>query len=182
MIIKSFDDLNLDYIFKIPFHPPGKTICDNDTNILVIPLSNSACTTDTLKHIVTYCENHINDTPWDPSSRFDDFEEDEYDLEEARLQESICFWDNEFLNKVAKRNTPNEHTWDADKREKFYDLMVAAHYLAIESLVETGGKWIAKQVKGKNPDVVREILGMTANPEVNQVVNQGANNVREGAV
>ncbi|RKP14078.1 E3 ubiquitin ligase complex SCF subunit sconC [Piptocephalis cylindrospora] len=101
-----------------------------------IPLPN--VTGPVLKRVLEYCEHHKDDAAVDA-------EEAEDDYSQPRVNEEIEPWDRDFIG---------------SKQEVIFELILAANYLDIRSLLELGCKVIASQIKGKTPEQIRETFGI----------------------
>lgn len=124
-----------------------------------MPLSNSSCITEILKLIAKYCEHHMDDVAWSAHTRYDEFEMDEYDLEDERLKEPLTYWDWDFFNRLAM-GTGGDTFWAQQGRATFYNLMIAAYYMGIDGLVEVGGKFLCNLMKGKTQAQINDFLNI----------------------
>ncbi|KAI9351206.1 Skp1 family, dimerization domain-containing protein [Obelidium mucronatum] len=96
-----------------------------------IPLPN--VTGKTLERVIAYCQAHKDDPPADPEAKPKPSE----DIDEA---------DKVFMAAM-------------DRSEKF-EIILAANYLDIKSLLDLGCKTIANMIKGKSTEEVMEALGI----------------------
>ena len=127
----------------------------------VITLLGPNCDVATLGNLVSWCEYHANDPKWDPSGWCDDFEMDEYDLEDSRLKEMLCLFDRTFFEQIGPRiQVPNSQVGDSLLSKEYYDLMLLAHYVGCEDLVEAGGKYLCRELDGKSRLEMYKILGL----------------------
>ncbi|KAJ6219246.1 hypothetical protein RDWZM_005058 [Blomia tropicalis] len=126
----------------------------------IMPVSyKKVCTKQVLTWITEFCEYHCNDPEWKElnAAYIDDFDEDDLQLEYLRLKEPISFWDWKFISDIAGEPFGD----DPNKRANFYDLMIAAHYLNIESLIHIGGKYMSEQLTSFTLQDTGRKLGMT---------------------
>ncbi|CAD5209130.1 unnamed protein product [Bursaphelenchus okinawaensis] len=86
-----------------------------------------------LKKVVEFCEYHKNDPILGNP--------DEVEPHAFKLSD----WQTEFM-KVDD--------------DKLYDLIMAANYLEIPLLLETGSKKLAEKLKGKTPNELRKMMGI----------------------
>ncbi|KAJ3028433.1 UNVERIFIED_CONTAM: hypothetical protein HDU68_001659 [Siphonaria sp. JEL0065] len=96
-----------------------------------IPLPN--VTGKTLERVINYCISHKDDPPADPEAK-------------PKPSEDIDEKDKEFMAAL-------------DRSEKF-EIILAANYLDIKSLLDLGCKTIANMIKGKSTEEVMEALGI----------------------
>ncbi|KAJ7178828.1 Skp1 family, dimerization domain-containing protein [Mycena crocata] len=95
-----------------------------------IPLPN--VTSSVLKKVLVYCEHH----------RADPQPADEHDQDDARQRmTNISEWDQQFLDV---------------EQELLFDIILAANYLDIKTLLDIGCKTVANMIKGKSPDEIRK--------------------------
>lgn len=118
---------------------------ERSDGLLVIPLVHPACTSVTTERIVKWCEYHCDD-PRLNQLLIDDFDADEYDVHQTRLQELLSYWDRRFIS--------------IENLAELYDLLVAAHFLQISGLIEVGAKHICSLIAGKTCEEVRQILNI----------------------
>lgn len=121
-----------------------------------ISLGNPACNFDAIKSICDWCDYHTTDALFEATCRFEEFDEDEYEKEQARLLEQPCYFDWNYICQLgggSERLNPKN-------RGHFYDVMIAANYLQLDNLVLLGGKYICRYIAGKSVDQVRNILGI----------------------
>ena len=107
---------------------------------------------------------------------------DHQQAEESKL-EIACYWDRSFIEAVVANGssssmspttsstTSSSSSSSAnnllglncpENRAALYDLLVAAHYLGIDRLVELGAKYICRQITGKSCEEVRALLNIRA--------------------
>lgn len=101
----------------------------------------------------------MDDVAWSAHTRYDEFEMDEYDLEDERLKEPLTYWDWDFFNRLAMV-TGDKPSWEPVGRAKFYNLMIAAYYMGIDGLVEVGGKFLCNLMKGKTQGEINTLLNI----------------------
>ena len=135
---------------------------ENSTNIdsancPTIPLINhTACNVNTMKNIIRWCEYHCDD-PKLNDNNFEDSEEDEYARRTRKLEELPSYWDRRFLADIAG---DEDQTNGWQNRADLYDLLIAAHFLRINPIVEIGGKFICQSIRERNVEQVRNFLGI----------------------
>ena len=61
----------------------GPPRCHVERGTLVITLPNPACTETAVKSIVKWCDYHVTDRLFEETTRFEDFDEDEYEQEQV---------------------------------------------------------------------------------------------------
>lgn len=122
----------------------------------VISLANPACKVGAIKSIGDWCDYHTTDALFEATCRFEEFDEDEYEKEQARLLEQPCYFD---WNYICKLGGDGERL-NPKNRGQFYDVMIAANYLQLDNLVLLGGKYICRYIAGKSVDQVRSALGI----------------------
>ncbi|XP_003372289.1 Skp1 family, dimerization domain protein [Trichinella spiralis] len=96
-----------------------------------IPLPNVNSTI--LKKILLYCEHHKDDVAVCESEEGD------------RRSDDISSWDSEFL-KVDQGT--------------LFDIILAANYLEIKSLLDVACKTVANMIKGKSPEEIRRTFNI----------------------
>lgn len=101
---------------------------------LVIPLPNLSA--NTLGKVLEYCEWHY-DNP-NKYSRW-------YDYSDNKCSDDIIDWDLEFC-KVDN--------------DMLYQLILAANYLDIETLLDVTCKTVANMIKGKSAEEIRKIFNI----------------------
>ena len=108
----------------------------------------------TLKMIKKYLEHYIHKTP----------KKIEMPLPNKEFKDCIDEWDYDFINCDT---------------ETILELMVAANFLDINSLLDLTSAKIASLIKGKNPEEIRRILNMENDidecDEIEELVNNGEN-------
>ncbi|KAJ3099581.1 hypothetical protein HDU97_002929 [Phlyctochytrium planicorne] len=102
-----------------------------------IPLPNVAG--KILEKVVEYCIHHKDDPPAPPEE-----EKDAFDTSRRR-SDDIEEWDAQFI-KVDN--------------EELFDIILAANYLDIKSLLDLGCKTVANMIKGKTPEQIREMFNI----------------------
>lgn len=105
---------------------------EGDSAVAIIPVPNVKG--KILERVVKYCDYHWNNPA----------EEIEKPLK-GKIEDVICEWDNKFLEV---------------EQSDLIELIMAANYLNIKDLLDlTCGK-VASMVKGKSPEVIREMFGI----------------------
>ena len=108
----------------------------------------------TLKMIKKYLEHYIHKTP----------KKIEMPLPNKEFKDCIDEWDYDFINCDT---------------ETILELMVAANFLDINSLLDLTSAKIASLIKGKNPEEIRRILNMENDidecDEIEELVNNCEN-------
>jgi len=99
-----------------------------------IPLTNvsSKC----LKKVLEYCEHHRKDEP----------DEIPKPLKTCNLAELVSEYDAKFI--------------DIDDLEGIFDIIMAANYLDIKSLLDLSCAKIATLIKGKTPEEIRKTFNI----------------------
>ena len=83
-----------------------------------------------------YCERHRNDTP----------PEIEKPLKTSNLYELVDEYDAKFI--------------DLENLEEIYEIILAANYLDIRSLLDLGCAKVASQIKKQSPEEVRKVFNI----------------------
>ncbi len=104
----------------------------------VIPLPNIKGTT--LKKVLEYCEHHRYDEP---------LSEDDDKFDVKRINNIVSEWDKTFINSI-----------DSIEGEELFEIILAANYLDIRSLLDLGCKTVADKLKGKSPQEIRDLFGI----------------------
>lgn len=139
----------------------------DDHNHPTIPLKHqSACNRKTMKNIIRWCEYHCDD-PKIGEASVDDYDEDEYS-KQTKLEELPSYWDRRFLADIAGDEDP-VNGWQ--NRGDLYDLLIAAHFLQIQPIVEIGGKFICQAIKERNVEQVRNFLGIVNDMPEDEIRN-----------
>jgi len=99
-----------------------------------IPLPNVKATT--LKKILEYCEKHRKDTP----------PEIEKPLRTSNLAELVDPYDAQFIN--------------LENLEDLFEVILAANYLDIKSLLDLSCAKVASLIKGKTPEEIRKTFNI----------------------
>ncbi|KAJ3214315.1 hypothetical protein HDU67_001806 [Dinochytrium kinnereticum] len=102
-----------------------------------IPLPN--VTGKILEKVIEYCIHHKDDPLAPPEE-----EKDAFDTSRRR-SDDIEEWDAQFI-KVDN--------------EELFDIILAANYLDIKSLLDLGCKTVANMIKGKTPEQIREMFNI----------------------
>jgi S-phase kinase-associated protein 1 len=98
-----------------------------------IPLPN--VTSKVLRKVIEWCEHHRND-PQPAQDDQDDSRKRTTDIDE---------WDQKFM--------------DVDQ-EMLFEIILAANYLDIKSLLDVGCKTVANIIKGKSPEEIRKTFNI----------------------
>ena len=123
---------------------------------LVLRLTGSpACNHDTVTRLVSWMNYHILDEEFEKNCRFDHFDQSEFHLQQQRLNELPCFFDWNFITQLGGGETLSPH-----KRTDFYNLVILADQLGLNSLVVLAGKYICSNIQKKSVEEVRNILGL----------------------
>ncbi|CAF3556087.1 unnamed protein product [Rotaria sp. Silwood1] len=127
-----------------------KTLSDvMDVGDVPIPLPNVKASF--LGPIVNFCNHHKNDPQPEPLDDDDD-DDPNKDIYEPKRSDDICEWDQNFI----KQFTVQEGT--------LFDIIMAANYLGIKTLLAVGCKTIANMVRGKSSSEVREMFNISYDP------------------
>lgn len=127
-----------------------KTLSDlMDVGDVPIPLPNVKASI--LGPIVEYCNYHKND-PKPETIDDDDDDDPNKDMYEPKRSDDISDWDRAFIS----RFTVAEGT--------LFDIIMAANYLGIKTLLAVGCKTIANMVRGKASEEVREMFSISRDP------------------
>jgi len=127
-----------------------KTLADlMDIGDVPIPLPNVK--SSILGPIVEFCNHHKNDPKPEPTDDDDD-DDPNKDIYEPKRSDDITEWDQNFV----KRFTVSEGT--------LFDIIMAANYLGIKTLLAVGCKTIANMVRGKSSAEVREMFNISYDP------------------
>jgi S-phase kinase-associated protein 1 len=89
--------------------------------------------------VIAYCTHHKDD----PVPSVDD-ERDVFDSYRRKI-EDVEEWDSDFI-KVEK--------------EELFEIILAANYLDIKSLLDLGCRTVADMLKGKSPEQIREMFNI----------------------
>jgi len=127
-----------------------KTLSDlMDVGDVPIPLPNVKASI--LGPIVKFCNHHKNDPKPEPIDDDDD-DDPNKDIYEPKRSDDITEWDQNFI----KEFTVQEGT--------LFDIIMAANYLGIKTLLAVGCKTIANMVRGKSSSEVREMFNISYDP------------------
>jgi len=127
-----------------------KTLSDlMDVGDVPIPLPNVKASI--LGPIVEFCNHHKSDPKPEPIDDDDD-DDPNKDIYEPKRSDDISEWDQNFI----KRFTVQEGT--------LFDIIMAANYLGIKTLLAVGCKTIANMVRGKSSSEVREMFNISYDP------------------
>ena len=111
-----------------------KSVIDDSGLDDKIPLPNVKM--PILKKVLEYCEYHKKDTP----------PEIEKPLKSANLADVVCQWDVKYV--------------DIENIEEIFEIVLAANYLHITSLMELACAKIASLIKGKNTEEIRKTFNI----------------------
>ena len=89
-----------------------------------------------LKKVMEYCEKHRNDNP----------PEIEKPLKTSNLNELVDAYDAKFI--------------DLENLEELFEIILAANYLDIRSLLDLSCAKVASLIKGKSPEEIRKIFNI----------------------
>jgi len=89
-----------------------------------------------LKKILEYCQFHVKEDP-DPIPK---------PLPTSNLSELVCEFDAKFI--------------EIDDLEEIFDIIMAANYLDIKSLLDLSCAKIATLIRGKTPEEIRKTFGI----------------------
>ncbi|KAG1770368.1 Skp1 family, dimerization domain-containing protein [Suillus subaureus] len=101
-----------------------------------IPLANVSSAV--LRKVIEYCEHHRGEPL--PSADADQNQD-----ETRKRTTDISEWDQKFI------------TVD---QEMLFEIILAANYLDIKSLLDVGCKTVANMIKGKTPDEIRRLFNI----------------------
>ncbi|KRX34901.1 S-phase kinase-associated protein 1 [Trichinella murrelli] len=130
----------------------GSLCFDGEQNIVeAIPLPN-VCSA-VLEKILLYCEHHKNDVPEEEKNvKMKEIKEETNNEEEQinvygreEEEEEMSEWDSEFL--------------DVDQ-STLLDIILAANYLEIKSLLDIACLAVAKMMKGKSAEEIRRTFNI----------------------
>jgi len=111
-----------------------KAMIDDSGTDDVVPLPNVK--TSTLEKVIEYCKYHReNPAPELPKP-----------LKSANLSEVVSKWDLDFIS---------------IDQDAIFDLIMAANYLDIKSLLDLTCATIASMIKGKTPEQIRKQFNIT---------------------
>ncbi|MCJ1476705.1 hypothetical protein MMC13_005373 [Lambiella insularis] len=106
---------------------------DEETTTEVVPIAN--VTGDVLRKVMEWCTHHQIEPPTVA------------EITDAVPKVEISEWDRNFF--------------DVPKQDMLFDLINAANYLSIKGLLAMGCKTVANQMKGKSPEQIRQLYGVT---------------------
>ena len=89
-----------------------------------------------LKKIIEYCEYHKKDEP----------EEIPKPLKSCNLSEVVCEFDAKYI--------------DIEDLEQIFEIIMAANYLDVKSLLDLSCAKIATLIKGKSPEEIRKTFNI----------------------
>lgn len=150
-----------------------------DSNSLEVSLAdNEAATEACLNSIVQFLNYHKNDPTIEKKPSFDDdFEVDEVERA-AKGDEPLNYWDRKFLEAIYNNNNNNNEVGNSsssssgntataaaasNSRAAFYDLVIVAHFLQINPLVEAASRYLCRQISSKQS--VQEVRNELNIPE-----------------
>jgi len=120
-----------------------------EINDVPIPLPNVKASI--LEPIIEFCNHHKNDPKPEPIDEDED-DDPNKDIYEPKRSDDISEWDQTFI----ARFTVAEGT--------LFDVIMAANYLGIKTLLAVGCKTIANMVRGKSSTEVREMFNISYDP------------------
>jgi S-phase kinase-associated protein 1 len=101
---------------------------------MLIPLPNVALRE--LERVVAFCEHHSAEAPR-PIPK---------PLPDGNLASYVSEWDFAFI--------------DLQTNQEIFDLIMAAHYMDIQPLMELGAAKIASMIRGKTAEEIRELFNI----------------------
>mmetsp|Transcript_9956 Transcript_9956/g.18854 ORF Transcript_9956/g.18854 Transcript_9956/m.18854 type:complete len:163 (-) Transcript_9956:2128-2616(-) len=108
---------------------------DNDISTeSVVPLPNVK--SNILKKVIEFCEHHVNEPMMDV----------EKPLKSSVMSEIASEWDAKFVDL---------------EQEVLFELILAANYMDIKSLLDLTCAKVATMIKGKTPEEIRETFNIT---------------------
>ncbi|KRY34297.1 E3 ubiquitin ligase complex SCF subunit sconC [Trichinella spiralis] len=122
---------------------------DGEQNIVeAIPLPN-VCSA-VLEKILLYCEHHKNDVPEEEKNvkmkeEETNNEEEQINVNCKQVEEKMSEWDSEFLD--VEQST-------------LFEIILAANYLEIKSLLDIACLSVAKMMKGKSAEEIRRTFNI----------------------
>ncbi|KAF8996313.1 Skp1 family, dimerization domain-containing protein [Cyathus striatus] len=108
-----------------------------ESDVQAIPLPN--VTGSVFKKVLEYCEYHRNE----PFPLDEDQQQDHQNS--TRRTTDLSEWDQKFC------------TLD---QEMLFEVILAANYLDIKQLLDTGCKTVANMIKGKSPEEIRKLFNI----------------------
>ncbi|KAL1245184.1 Skp1-related protein [Trichinella spiralis] len=137
---------------------------DGEQNIVeAIPLPN-VCSA-VLEKILLYCEHHKNDVPEEEKNvkmkeEETNNEEEQINVNCKQVEENMSEWDSEFLD--VEQST-------------LFEIILAANYLEIKSLLDIACLSVAKMMKGKSAEEIRRTFNIKNDftPEEEEQIRRG---------
>jgi len=122
-------------------------LADDDDETPEIPLPN--VTRSALLKVVEFCEKHASD-PMVQISR---------PIKSTDMRQIVGEWDAAFIEMEQKM---------------LFDVILAANYMDIPSLLDLGCAKIASMIKNKSPDEIKDLFGIDKNstPEEDEQIRQ----------
>ena len=115
-----------------------KHMVEDDCADNEIPLPN--VTSSVLSKVIEYCKRHV-----DSSSSKDDLKDESNNSNNKPVDEDLKAWDADFVK--VDQNT-------------LFDLILAANYLNIKSLLDLTCQTVADMIKGKTPEEIRKTFNI----------------------
>jgi S-phase kinase-associated protein 1 len=137
--LKSKDDEKFELERKFAFISKlVKTSLDTDTTSTEVPIPGVAA--EILQLVCDYMSHHKGVEPGCIEKPL-----------RSKLMKDVCkdAWDADFIDKIG------------DNRQQLYDLILAANYMDIKSLLHLGCAKVASLIKGQPLDKIKEILAVT---------------------
>jgi len=127
-----------------------KTSMDSDASATDLPMPGVKG--DTLKYVVEYMLYHRGSEPPIIEKPL-----------RSKVMKDVCkdAWDAEFIDKIA------------ENRQQLYDLILAANYMDIKSLLHLGCAKVASLIKGQPLEKIKDILTKGTKNEIAGNTNQG---------
>ncbi|CAE6441601.1 unnamed protein product [Rhizoctonia solani] len=130
-IVTSWEVYRCFGIFSPPENPPNE----------LEPIPLAQVNSSVLKKVIEYCEHHGYDELRPTEKRENS---DDSDPRKRQVSE-IGEWDQQFIQV---------------EQETLFELILAADYLEIRSLLDVGCKTVANQIKGKTPEEIRRLFNI----------------------
>merc|ERR1719473_847480 len=90
---------------------------------------------DTLALVLKYLEHHKGTSPAEIAKP----------IRSVEMKKIVDSWDADFIDKLGKKD--------------LFELILAANYMDIKSLLHLGCAKVATMIKGKSPEEIKQILG-----------------------
>jgi len=118
-----------------------KTSVENDSTASEVPIPSAK--SEVLELVVTYMNHHKGAEP--PII--------EKPLRSKTMKDVCNAWDADFIDKIG------------ENRQQLYDLILAANYMDIKSLLHLGCAKVASLIKGQPLEKIRDILAVNPKDE-----------------